>query len=65
LAGVSVVEVLDTAADMLEEQRLLAGFARSYDKHGEAIRAEMGWWLEMPGPPMPEDDWSDVPADEH
>jgi hypothetical protein len=64
LAGTSMIEVLDTAADMLEEQRLLEGMERSYEKHGDAIRAEMKWWLDMPGPPLPDDDWSDVLPDD-
>lgn len=64
LSGTSLIETLDAAADMLEEQRLLEGFERSYEKHGDAIRAEMQWWLDLPGPPLPDDDWSDVLPDE-
>lgn len=64
LAGTSVTQVLEKATDMLEEQRLLEGFVRSYEKHGDRIRAEMKDWLEAPGPPLPDDDWSDVSPDE-
>jgi hypothetical protein len=60
LAGVSVMELLDNAADVFEEERLLESFERCYEKHGEAIMAEMQWWLDLPGPPLPDDDWSDV-----
>ena len=49
---------------MLEERRLLEGFVRSYEKYGDEIRAEMKDWMEMPGPPLPDDDWSDVIDDE-
>lgn len=64
LAGKSVTEVLESAAQLLEEQRLLEGFLRSYEKYGDQIRAEMRDWLEMPGPPLPDDDWSDVAPDD-
>jgi hypothetical protein len=60
LAGMSVIEVLDAAADILEEQRLLDDLERTYERHGAAIHAEMKDWLDMPGPPLPDDDWSDV-----
>jgi uncharacterized protein (DUF2384 family) len=60
LAGMSVIEVLDAAADIFEEQRLLAGAVQSWEKHGEAMVAEMQDWLDLPGPPLPDDDWSDV-----
>ncbi len=60
LQGTSVTEVLVAAVDMLEEQRLLQGFIRCYELHGDEIRAEMKDWLDMPGPPLPDDDWSDV-----
>lgn len=48
LAGTSVVEVLEAAVDLLEEQRLLASMDESYRKHGDEIHAEMKTWLEMP-----------------
>ena len=41
LAGKSVVEVLDAAAELLEEQRLLASMERSYREHGREVREEM------------------------
>ncbi len=52
-AGTSVVEVLDAAVDLLEEQRLLISMDESYAKHGDAIHAEMKAWLELP------DGWPD------
>jgi uncharacterized protein (DUF1778 family) len=64
LAGVSVIEVLDTAADILEEQRLLEGAERSWEKHGKEMLEEMQWWLDLPGPPLPDDDWSELLGDE-
>jgi uncharacterized protein (DUF2384 family) len=48
LAGTSVVEVLEAAVDLLEEQRLLASMDESYRKYGDEIHAEMKDWLEMP-----------------
>ena len=56
--GKSVTEVLDQAAELLQEQRTLASFVRCYELHGDEIRAEMKDWMEMPDPPLPEDDWS-------
>jgi IS5 family transposase len=44
LVGKSVVDVLDTAADLLEEQRLLAGMDRAYRERGAEIRAESDAW---------------------
>jgi hypothetical protein len=58
--GKSVTELLDVAADMLYEQRILDSAERSWEKHGAAMREEMKDWLEMPGPPLPDDDWSDL-----
>jgi uncharacterized protein (DUF2384 family) len=43
-AGTSVVDVLDAAVDLLEEQRLLASMDRSYREHGAEIREEMRAW---------------------
>lgn len=57
--GESVTEVMEAAADMLEEQRLLAGFVRSYELYGDEIRAEMKDWEEIPDPPLPDEDFSD------
>jgi hypothetical protein len=53
LAGTSVVEVLEAAVDLLEEQRLLASMDESYRKYGDEIREEMKAWLEFP------DGWPD------
>lgn len=39
-----MVDVLDAAADLLEEQRLLAGMERAYRERGGAIRAESEVW---------------------
>jgi uncharacterized protein (DUF1778 family) len=64
LSGKSVTQVLEEATKMLEEQRLLDGFVHSYEKYGDEIRAEMKDWLDMPGPPLPDDDWSKVVEDE-
>ena len=64
LAGKSVMQVLEEATSMLEQQRLIEGFVRSYEKHGDEIRAEMQDWMEMPGPPLPDDDWSNAISDE-
>jgi uncharacterized protein (DUF2384 family) len=58
--GKSVTELLDVAADVLYEQRILEEAVRSWEKHGPAMREEMKDWLEMPGPPLPDDDWSDL-----
>jgi hypothetical protein len=44
LAGKSVVDVLDAAADLLEEQRLLAEMDRAYRERGREIHAEAGAW---------------------
>jgi uncharacterized protein (DUF1778 family) len=60
LAGTSVTEVLEAATDLLEEQRILAGAVRSWERHGEAMRAEAKGWLDLPSEGLPDDDWSDV-----
>jgi hypothetical protein len=44
LTGKSVVDVLDAAADLLEEQRLLADMDRAYRTHGAEIREESTGW---------------------
>jgi len=54
LAGTSVVEMLEAAVDLLEEQRLLASMDESYRKHGDEIHEEMKAWLELP------DGWPDA-----
>jgi len=47
-AGTSVVEVLEAAVDLLEEQRLLTSMDESYRKHGDEIREEMKAWEALP-----------------
>ncbi len=44
LAGKSVVDMLDAAAELLEEQRLLVSMDRSYREHGAEIHEEMAAW---------------------
>jgi uncharacterized protein (DUF1778 family) len=44
LAGTSVVEVIEAAVDLLEEQRLLTSMDESYRKYGNEIREEMKVW---------------------
>jgi hypothetical protein len=44
IAGTSVVDVLDAAADLLEEQRLLASMDRSYREQGAEIHKETRAW---------------------
>jgi hypothetical protein len=44
LTGKSVVDVLDIAADLLEEQRLLADMDRAYRARGADIREESDAW---------------------
>lgn len=44
LAGTSVVEVVEAAVDLLEEQRLLTSMDESYEKYGDEIREEMKAW---------------------
>ncbi|MBK5219736.1 MAG: hypothetical protein JJE35_08120 [Thermoleophilia bacterium] len=53
LAGTSVIELLDAAVDLWEEQRLLTSMDESYAKHGDAIREEMKAWEALP------DGWPD------
>jgi len=48
LAGTSVVEVLEAAVDLLEEQRLLISMDESYEKYGDEIHEEMKAWLDAP-----------------
>lgn len=54
IAGKSVVDMLDVAVDLLEEQRLLTSMDESYAKYGDEIHEEMKAWLEMP------DGWPDA-----
>ena len=44
LTGKSVVDVLDAAADLLEEQRLLADMDLTYRTRGADIREESTAW---------------------
>lgn len=44
----SVVEMVDAAVDLWEEQRLLDSMDESYRKSGDEIHEEMKGWLEMP-----------------
>lgn len=64
LAGKSVTQVLEEAAELLEEQRMLASFVRSYEEYGDEIREEMKDWLNLPSDGLPDDDWSDAVPDE-
>lgn len=58
LAGTSVTAVLEAAADLLEEQRLLAGAVRSWEQHGEAMRKEMEIWDGALADGLPDDEFS-------
>jgi len=44
IAEKSVIDTLDVAVDLLEEQRLLTSMDESYRKHGDEIREEMKAW---------------------
>lgn len=48
LEGLSVIEMVDAAVDLWEEQRLLDSMVESYRKYGDEIREEMRDWLEAP-----------------
>ncbi len=52
-ARMSVVEMLEAAVDLLEEQRLLASMDESYRRYGDEIREEMKAWEALP------DGWPD------
>jgi hypothetical protein len=54
LAGTSVIEMLDAAADLLAEQRLLASMDRSYRQSGSEIRREVGVWDATLGDGLPD-----------
>jgi hypothetical protein len=64
LAGKSVTEILETAAQVLEEQRLLEGMARSHAEHADAMRAEMAIWDATLADGLPDDDGSDALPDD-
>jgi len=52
LEGLSMIEMVDAAVDLWEEQRLLDSMVESYRKYGDEIREEMKDWLDFPdGPP--------------
>lgn len=46
--GISVIEVLEAAVDLLEEQRMLNSMDESYEKYGDEIREEMKAWIALP-----------------
>lgn len=48
LEGLSVIEMVDAAVDLWEEQRLLNSMDESYEKYGDEIHEEMRDWLEAP-----------------
>jgi hypothetical protein len=47
-AGMSVIEMVDAAADLWEEQRLFDSMDESYEKYGDEIREEMKDWIDLP-----------------
>jgi uncharacterized protein (DUF2384 family) len=51
LEGLSVIEMVDAAVDLWEEQRLLDSMVESYRKYGDEIREEMKDWLDFPDRP--------------
>jgi uncharacterized protein (DUF1778 family) len=61
--GKSVTEVLDVAADMLHEQRLLESAERSWEKHGDEMREEMAAWDATLADGLAAEDWSDLDVD--
>jgi len=63
LAGTSGTAVLEAATDLLEEERLLAGMARSHERHADALKAEMAAWDGTLADGLPDDDWSDFIPD--
>lgn len=44
LVGKPMIDVLDAAADLLEEQRMLVSMDQAYRNRGGEIRAEAGAW---------------------
>lgn len=44
LAGRPMIDVLDAAADLLEERRMLDSMDSAYRNHGAEIRAEVEAW---------------------
>ena len=47
-AGMSVIEMVDAAANLWEEKRLLDSMDESYRKYGDEIREEMKDWIGLP-----------------
>lgn len=47
-AGMSVIEMVDAAVDLWEEQQLLDSMDESYAKYGDEIREEMKDWIDAP-----------------
>lgn len=64
LTGQSVTQVLEEAADLLEEQRLFASMERSHAKYADEMQAELAAWDGTLADGLPDDDWSDGSADE-
>jgi hypothetical protein len=62
--GKSVTELLDIAADVLYEQRLLESAERSWEKHGDEMREEMAAWDATLSDGLPAEDWSKLEADD-
>lgn len=60
--GKSVTELLDVAADVLYEQRILASAERSWEQHGDAMREEMAPWDAALADGLSAEDWSDLDA---
>ena len=48
IAGKNVIDMLDAAVDLIEEQRLLSSMDESYRERGDEIHEEMRAWLETP-----------------
>jgi hypothetical protein len=46
--GMSVIEMVDAAVDLWEEQSLLDSMDESYEKYGDEIHEEMKDWLDAP-----------------
>lgn len=55
-AGMSVVEMLEAAVDLLEERRLLNSMDESYRKYGDEIREEMKVWDSTLRDGLPDDE---------
>jgi uncharacterized protein (DUF1778 family) len=64
MAGTSMTEVLEAAVEVLEEQRLLDGMARSHAEHADAMKGEMAIWDATLADGLPDEDWSQATPDE-